>query len=63
MTEINQLFFELIRIAIGTQERMTRPPTADEWGELYNMAKKQSLVGICFAGVQKLNKPSSSTGG
>lgn len=33
---------------------LSHTPTADEWSELYAMAKKQSLVGICFAGVQKL---------
>ena len=27
-----------------------------EWQMLYEMAKKQSLVGICFAGMQKLQK-------
>lgn len=51
---IEQLFFELIRVAIGTQVTLSRPPSACEWKELYNMAKKQSLVGICFAGLQKL---------
>lgn len=54
MTEINQLFFELIRVAIGTQESLSRLPSAREWGELYKMAQKQSLVGVCFAGLQRL---------
>ena len=27
---------------------------AEEWKRLYDMAKKQSLVGVCFAGVQRL---------
>lgn len=60
MNDINQLFFELIRVAIGTHDRLSKVPSADEWGELYAMAKKQSLVGICFAGVQKtiINHPS-----
>ena len=31
-------------------------PSAGEWGDLYAIAKKQSLVGVCFAGVQKLQK-------
>lgn len=51
---IEQLFFELIRVAIGSQETLSRPPSAKEWQQLYDMAKKQSLVGVCFAGVQKL---------
>lgn len=51
---MEQLFFELIRVALGTQETLSRPPSKVEWAELYAMAKKQSLVGICFAAVQKL---------
>lgn len=52
MTE--KLFFELIRVAIGNQVCLSHSPSADEWGKLYDMAKKQSWVGVCFAGVQKL---------
>lgn len=51
---MNQLFFELIQVSIGTRICLSHTPTADEWGELYAMAKKQSLVGVCFAGVQRL---------
>lgn len=47
-------FFELIQVALGVRHCLSHTPSADEWGELYNIAKKQSLVGICFAGVQKL---------
>ena len=54
MNDINNLFFELIRVAIGAQESLSRMPSESEWKELYEMAKKQSLVGICFAGVQKM---------
>lgn len=55
---INQLFFELIQVAISTRICLSHTPSADEWGELYAMAKKQSLVGVCFAGVQKLQTQS-----
>lgn len=51
---LDKLFFELIRVAIGTQEGLSRVPSAKEWQMLYDIAKKQSLVGICFAGVQRL---------
>lgn len=50
---IEQIFFELIRVAIGSQDTLSRPPSAKDWQQLYDMAKKQSLVGICFAAVQK----------
>ena len=56
MTDTNNLFFELIRVAIGNAVCLSHTPSADEWGELYAMAKKQSLVGVCFSGVQKLQK-------
>lgn len=57
-----ELFFQLIQVAIGNRVCLTRTlrstssgrAKTDEWGELYAMAKKQSLVGVCFAGVQKL---------
>ena len=54
MKEIDTLFFELIRVAIGTQESLSRLPSEREWDKLYKMAKKQSLVGVCFAGLQRL---------
>lgn len=54
MNEINKLFFELIQVAIGTRICLSHTPSADEWGKLYAMAKKQSLVGVCFVGVRKL---------
>lgn len=53
-TGLNELFFDLIQVAIGERVCLSHSPSAEEWGELYAMAKKQSLVGICFAGVQRL---------
>lgn len=51
---MNELFFGLIRVALGTQTCLPHSPSPEEWKELYLMAKKQSLLGICFAGVQRL---------
>lgn len=51
---IEKLFFELIQVAIGTRACLSHSPTAEEWKGLYDAAKKQCLVGVCFAGVLKL---------
>lgn len=56
MNNTDNLFFELIQVAIGTRICLSHTPSADEWDELYTMAKKQSLVGVCFAGVQRLQQ-------
>ena len=54
---MNSLFFELIRVAIGTQERLSRTPSAKEWKRLFKMAERQRLLGICFYGVRKVASP------
>ena len=54
MNEINTLFFELIQVALGVRVCLSHSPTTNEWTALYDMAKKQSLVGVCFAAVQRL---------
>lgn len=51
---MQELFFELIRVAIGTQPSLSRLPSANEWIELFELAKKQALVGITFVGLKGL---------
>lgn len=51
---MENLFFELINIAIGKRNHLSCAPSSDEWHRLYKMAVKQSVVGICFAGIEKL---------
>lgn len=48
-------FFELLRIACGTQTSLSRHLVEEEWRAMYLMARKQSMVGISFAGIQALN--------
>lgn len=54
MSDINRLFFNLICLTVGSADRLSRIPTDKEWKQLYNLAKKQSLVGVCFAALQRL---------
>ena len=58
MIELEQIFFELIGVSIGTQDRLSRLPSEAEWEELFEMAVKQSLVGVCFCGIHQLGADS-----
>ena len=49
-----QLFYELIQLAVGTRQRLSRIPSAEEWQCLFSASQKQSLVGICFQGINNL---------
>lgn len=53
---MQSLFFALIRVSIGRQERLSHTPTEMEWRELYALAEKQAVIGICFCGVQRLQR-------
>lgn len=57
---LNQLFYELVRVSIGTQDSLTRVPAEQEWSDLYRMSKKQSMIGVCFAGVLKIRNEQTS---
>ena len=46
------LFFELLQISVGTRQGLSFTPSAEEWREAFDNAKRQALVGVCFRGVQ-----------
>lgn len=52
-------FFQLIQVAIGKCEKQNVVPTQEEWAQLLVMAKKQSLAGLCFTGIEKLPQEQS----
>ena len=49
------LFFELIQVGIGTREKLSCIPSAAEWMNLFVLANKHAVLGVCFQGVQLLN--------
>lgn len=57
---LEQLFFELLQVAIGTRLSLSVKPTSREWALLFEMAKKQALVAIAFAGVNRMRESSDS---
>ena len=48
------MLFELLRVAMGVQENISRIPTTKEWDLLFKQAQEQSLAGICFAGIHRI---------
>jgi hypothetical protein len=50
---MEEKFFELLRYSIGASDKM-RHLSDEEWQTMYEMAKKQSLIGIVFAGISRL---------
>lgn len=51
---MNDTFYQLIRVALGTQDTLDKLPSEAEWDELFAMSQKQSLVGITFIALQKM---------
>lgn len=50
----DDLFRELLQVAVGMREDLSHVPTDAEWQELFLMSKKQSLAGITFVAIGRL---------
>ena len=51
-----RLEFEFIQVAMGLRERLSTVPSVHEWQVLFEFCKRQSLLGIGFAAVEKLHE-------
>lgn len=51
---VRTYFFELLQVAIGNRDSLSEVPTLEDWEEIYEISKKQTLVGIAFKGVERL---------
>ena len=50
------LRFEFIQVAMGLRERLSAVPSVHEWQVLFEFCKRQSLLGVGFAAVEKLHE-------
>ena len=53
---VEPLFLELIQLAVGTRDRLSKVPSEEEWQKIYAQATKQSLMGILYSGIEIQNK-------
>lgn len=59
-------FFALLRFSLGIDQNFSFRPTAGEWMQIYEQARRQSLVGVMYEGVTRLPEDyfeSASSGG
>lgn len=56
MGDTEQLFFELIQVAIGRCNTLSREPSELEWKEVYDLADKHAVAGVVFATLEELVK-------
>lgn len=57
---MNELFFELIQVALGKRDCLSHCPTTEEWQVVFEMTMKQNLVGVCFAALRRLSANAGS---
>ena len=51
---MGDLFIELLQIALGNRDVLSRVPSASEWAALYQESQRQAIVGIMIDGLEHL---------
>ena len=54
MDRVDNLFFELLQIALGTRDVLSRVPKMKEWMVLYQKSENQSIIGVMLDGLERL---------
>ena len=50
------LLFELIHVALGQRDRLSRTPSEEDWQRLFQMAEEQAITSFLFPALEILNK-------
>ena len=53
---MDNLFFELLHVAVGNCTCLSHTPSVKEWKELYALAYDHALLGVCFSSLNILDK-------
>lgn len=54
MVKVDKLFFELLQVALGNRERLSKAPSGEEWTEIYAESERQAVTGILLYGIERL---------
>jgi hypothetical protein len=52
---MQDLFIELLQVASGMREELSRVPSLNEWGAIYDEAERQAIAGVLLAGLERLS--------
>lgn len=53
---MEDLFLELILVALGNRDVLSVAPSESEWNRLYETCEKQAVIGLAFLALDKLSK-------
>lgn len=53
---MQKLFYELILVALGQKEHLSKTPSGQEWKAMYEIAVKQAVPGIAILALDKLSQ-------
>ena len=56
MKSQQKVFFDFLRYCVGASCEIPKSLEVADWHEMYDIAKKQALIGVLFHGIQKLSK-------
>jgi len=51
-----ELFYELVQVALGQRESISRSPSNTDWNELYTLSQKQAIAGVVLIALDKLSQ-------
>lgn len=51
---INNLFVELLKVSLGTQDCLSKAPSVEEWIQILKKAEEQAVVGMMLSGLELL---------
>lgn len=54
MTGSQGLFFDLLKVAVGARDELSRVPSSAEWETVMNEAERQSVLGVMLDGLERL---------